>query len=109
MGALKRLAAAQGIKKHKQSSIFYDAFVKTVRRYGRVREMEFINRYFFSLKDPLLPLGFTSLGLKMMKKGKIPFQLPILVPIRDEKGKLKYFEGRFDRLFRRVEELEAKP
>ncbi|NQU14927.1 MAG: 4Fe-4S dicluster domain-containing protein [Desulfobacteraceae bacterium] len=108
MGALKRLAAAQGIKKHKQSSNFYDAFIKTVERYGRVREMEFINRYFFSLKDPFLPLGFTVLGLKLMRKGKIPFQLPILVPIRDEKGKVKYFEGRFDKLFRKVEELEAR-
>ncbi|MFH1243377.1 MAG: 4Fe-4S dicluster domain-containing protein [Pseudomonadota bacterium] len=109
MGSLKRLAAAQGIKKHKQSSEFYEAFIKTVERYGRVREMEFINRYFFSLKDPFLPLGFTSLGLKLMKKGKIPFQLPILIPVRDEKGKLKYFEGRFDRLFEKVRELEAKP
>jgi len=108
MGALKRLAAVQGIKKHKQSSNFYDAFIKTVERYGRVREMEFINRYFFSLKDPFLPLGFTVLGLKLMRKGKIPFQLPILVPIRDEKGKVKYFEGRFDKLFRKVEELEAR-
>lgn len=109
MGALKRLAAAQGIKKHRQSSNFYDAFIKTVERYGRVREMEFINRYFFSLKNPLLPLGFTSLGLKLMKKGKIPFQMPILQPVRDEKGKLRYFEGRFDKLFRKVEELEARP
>ncbi len=109
MSSLKRLAAAQGIKKHKQSSEFYEAFINTVERYGRVREMEFINRYFFSLKDPFLPLGFTSLGLRLMKKGKIPLQLPILIPVRDEKGKLKYFEGRFDRLFEKVRELEAKP
>ncbi len=108
MGALKRLAATQGIKKHKHSSNFYNAFIKTVERYGRVREMELINRYFFSLKDPFLPLGFTSLGLKLMRKGKISLQLPILVPIKDDKGKVKYFQGRFDKLFRKVEELEAK-
>jgi heterodisulfide reductase subunit C len=108
MGALKRLAATQGIKKHKQSSNFYDVFIKTVARYGRVREMEFINRYFFSLKDPFLPLGFISLGFKLMRKGKISLKLPILVPIKDDKGKVKYFQGRFDKLFRKVEELEAR-
>jgi len=97
MGALKRLAAGQGIKKYKNSANFYRTFVETVRRYGRIREMEFINRYFFSLKNPILPLGFTSLGLKLMKKGKISPQPPKL-----------FGEGRFDRLFRKVEELEAK-
>jgi heterodisulfide reductase subunit C len=97
MGALKRLAAAQGIKKYKVSANFYRTFMETVRRYGRVREMEFINRYFFSLKNPILPLGFTTLGLKLMKKGKISLQPPKL-----------FGEGRFDRLYRKVEELEAK-
>jgi heterodisulfide reductase subunit C len=108
MAALKRLASALGIKKHRQSSNFYEIFIKTVERYGRMREMEFINRYFFSLKNPLLPLGFASLGFNLMKKRKIPLQLPILKPIRDQNGKVKYFEGRFERLFRKVEELEAR-
>jgi heterodisulfide reductase subunit C len=98
MGALKRLAAAEGIQMYKQSINFYRAFMDTVRRYGRLREMEFMNRYFFSMKNPVLPLGFASLGLKLMAKGKVPIEIP------------KFFgEGRFDRLFRKVEELEAKP
>ncbi|MCJ7686877.1 MAG: 4Fe-4S dicluster domain-containing protein [Desulfobacteraceae bacterium] len=97
MGALKRLAAGQGIRKYKESANFYQAFIDTVRRYGRVREMEFINRYFLSLKNPFLPLGFTSLGLKLMKKGKISLRPPKL-----------FGEGRFDRLYQKVKELEAK-
>lgn len=97
MGALKRLAAVQGIKKYRESANFYQAFIETVRRYGRVREMEFINRYFLSLKNPFLPLGFTSLGLKLMKKGKISLRPPKL-----------FGEGRFDRLYQKVKELEAK-
>lgn len=109
MGILKRLAADQELKKHRESTNFYSAFIKTVRRYGRVREMEFINRYFLSMKNPFFPLGFASVGLKLMKKGKVPLQLPLLIPVRDEQGKIRYFEGRFDRLFRKVEELEAKP
>ena len=97
MSALKRMAAAEGIKKHKQSANFYRTFMDTVRRYGRVREMEFINRYFMSLMDPLFPLGFMSLGIKLMKKRKIPLEVPKL-----------FGKGRFDALFQKVKELEAR-
>jgi heterodisulfide reductase subunit C len=97
MSALKRVAAAEGIKKHKQSANFYRTFMDTVRRYGRVREMEFINRYFMSLKDPLFPLGFLPLGIKLMKKRKIPLEIPKL-----------FGKGRFDALFQKVKELEAR-
>jgi heterodisulfide reductase subunit C len=98
MSALKRLASAEGLDHYKQSSGFYRAFMNTVRRYGRVREMELMNRYFFSMKNPFFPLGFASLGLKLMSKRKVPlFEIPKLSG-----------EGRFDRLFRKVEELEAK-
>jgi heterodisulfide reductase subunit C len=109
ISALKRLAAAQGHRHHRQSANFYDAFVKTVERYGRVREMEFINRYFLSMKNPILPLGFAAVGLKLMAKRKVPLQLPLLVPVRDAEGRARYFEGRFDKLFRKVRELEANP
>ncbi|MFH1242038.1 MAG: 4Fe-4S dicluster domain-containing protein [Pseudomonadota bacterium] len=97
MSALKRLAAGRGIDKHKQSANFYRTFMDTVRRYGRVREMEFINRYFLSMKNPFFPLGFASVGMKLMKKGKVPLEIPKL-----------FGKGRFDRLFRKVEELEAQ-
>lgn len=100
MSALKRLAAAQGISRYKQSSNFYGTFMDTVRRYGRVREMEFINRYFLSMKNPFFPIsaGFMSIGLKLMKKRKIALEMPKL-----------FGEGRFDRLFRKIEDLEARP
>jgi len=98
INGLKRLAAAEGIKDFRQSSNFYRTFMDTVRRYGRSREMEFMNRYFLSMKNPFFPLGFASMGLKLMKKGKIPIEMPKL-----------FGKGRFDRLFSRVEELEEKP
>jgi len=100
MSALKRLAAAEGIEKYKKSSNFYRTFMDTVQRYGRVREMEFINRYFLSMtmKNPFLPLDFASVGVKLMKKGKVSLEMPKLIG-----------EGRFDALFRKVKELEAKP
>jgi heterodisulfide reductase subunit C len=99
MGALKRLAAAEGIDRYKQSSNFYKTFMDSVQRYGRVREAEFMNRYFFSMKKkPFLPFGFAAVAMKLMKKRKIPLEMPKL-----------FGKGRFDRLFRKVEELEARP
>jgi len=97
ISALKRLAAKRDFKKHRQSANFYRTFMDTVKRYGRVRETEFINRYFLSMKNPFFPLGFTAIGLKLMKKRKLSLQVPKL-----------FGEGRFDRLYRKVEELEAK-
>ncbi|HUU81317.1 MAG TPA: heterodisulfide reductase, partial [Acidobacteriota bacterium] len=98
INALKRLAVAEGIKDFSQSSNFYRTFMDTVRRYGRMREMEFMNRYFLSMKNPIFALGFASIWLKLIKKRKVPVEIPKL-----------FGEGRFDRLFRKVEELEAKP
>jgi len=98
INALKRLAVAEGIKDFRQSSNFYRTFMDTVRRYGRVREMEFMNRYFLSTKNPIFALGFASMGLKLMKKRKVSIEIPKL-----------FGEGRFDRLFRKVEELEERP
>ena len=99
MGALKRLAAAEGIERYKQSDNFYKTFMDTDRRYGRVREAEFMNRYFYSMKkNPFLPLGFASVGMKLMKMRKIPLEMPKL-----------FGKGRFDGLFRKVKELEARP
>jgi heterodisulfide reductase subunit C len=101
MSALKRLAAIEGKTQYRQSSNFYRTFMDTVRRYGRVREMEFINRYFLSMKNPFFPIsaGFMSVGMKLMKKRKIPiFQVPKL-----------FGKGRFDKLFDKVEELEGRP
>jgi heterodisulfide reductase subunit C len=98
ISALKRLAAKRGLKKHRQSANFYRTFMDTVKRYGRVRETEFINRYFLSMKDPFFPLGYMSLGFKLRKKRKLGIEVPKLLG-----------EGRFDKLFEKVEELEARP
>jgi len=96
--ALKRIASTEAIGIYKNSIKFYQSFMDTVRRYGRIREMEFMNRYFLSLRNPLVPLRFASLGLRLLSKGKVSPEIPKL------SGK-----GRFDALFRKVNELEAKP
>lgn len=96
IGDLKRLAGEGGALREKKSQMFYRAFIDNVRRYGRVREMEMMTRYFMAMKNPVIPLGFTPLGLRLMWKGKVKPQFPSM------SGK-----GKLDAVFRKVRELEA--
>jgi len=97
MGALKRLAVAEGLFTDRKGPVFYRTFLDTVRRYGRVREMELMTRYFLTLKNPLIPIGFTSLGVRLLVKGKISPQMPLLSA-----------GGKLDAIYRKVKELEAR-
>jgi heterodisulfide reductase subunit C2 len=97
MGALKRLAVAEGELRDRKSIRFYTTFLDNVRRYGRVREMDMMTRYFMALKSPLAPIGFTPLGIKLLTKGKISVQMPNL-----------FGAGKMDAIYRKVQELEAK-
>ena len=97
IGALKRMAVAEGLSVDKKSPLFYRSFLNTVRRYGRVREMEMMTRYFVSLKNPITPIAFAPLGIKLMVKGKISPQMPSL------SGK-----GKLEAIYQKVQELEAR-
>lgn len=104
VGALKRMAIARDIRRYKESSNFYRAFMDVVRRYGRVNELELMVRYFLST-NPLAMIGYTPLGLAMLTHGKVTVQeglrmAPRLVGV----GRA----GRLDALFRKVRELEAE-
>ena len=94
MAALKRVAARKGLKPYRSSTHFCREFINSVRRHGRVREMEFMTLYMARMKSPLLPLRFAPLGLKLMGKGKVPLQLP-------SRG-----TGKLESLFAKVEALE---
>jgi heterodisulfide reductase subunit C len=93
---LKELALQQGAVSSRESRAFYRAFNYVVRRYGRMREMEFMIRYVLGI-NPLGALHFPKLGLTLLARGKAHPELPKLVG-----------EGRLDRLFARVAELEGK-
>ncbi len=94
MYRLKQAAARRKVKAYKPSAAFYSSFLESVRRHGRVRESEFMALYFSAMKNPLLPLRFAPLGLKLMAKGKVDLKLP-------GKGQM-----RLAGLFRKVEQLE---
>ncbi len=92
---LKEMALAREVAASRESVAFYKAFTDVVRRYGRMREMEFMVRYFLR-GNPLSAFGFAGLGLTLMSRGKVRPEMPKLGG-----------EGRFDKLFERVAELEG--
>lgn len=94
MSALKQIAAKENLAPYNKSIRFYKSFMESVRRHGRVREMEFMTLYFISMKNPFIPLQFAPLGMRLMGKGKVSFEIP-------SKG-----SGALDAIFRKVEELE---
>ena len=78
MEDLKEIAAKKNMGKYKESTEFYKNFMESVKRHGRVKETEFITRYFMSLsmKKPFLPLKYTPVGIKLMIKGKLAPENP---------------------------------
>ncbi len=96
MGSLKQIASSENISMYKRSTLFYKNFMESVRRHGRVREMEFMTLYFSSMKNPIIPLQFATLGMKLMRKRKIPMQFP-------SKG-----SAALDSIFKKAEELEEQ-
>ena len=97
MSALKQVSARQLPMQDPSGVLFYEKFLESVRRHGRVREMEFMTLYFSAMKNPLLPLQFVSLGIRLLSRNKLPFQLP-------SRG-----SESLNALFRKVNELENTP
>jgi len=93
---LKQLALERGTTPWRESIAFYRVFADVMRRYGHMRELEFMARYFLAT-NPLSALGYTRLGLTLLLRGKVRLEWPRL-------GR----EGRLDRLFARVAELEGQ-
>ena len=96
MSALKQIAAAEDLSPYRQSVRFYKSFMESVRRHGRVREMEFMTLYFICMKNPLTPMRFTSLGMRLMAKRKVSLEIP-------SKGK-----GALNAIFQKAEALEKQ-
>jgi heterodisulfide reductase subunit C len=71
MAALRRLAARYHPRTVGNNATFYEAFMDNVRTYGRVQETALMANYFLAMKSVVLPLEFTSLGLRMLGKGKL--------------------------------------
>lgn len=94
---LKQIAADRNPGFYKKDIAFHHQFLQSVRRHGRVREMEFMTLYFASMKNPFIPIKYASLGLRLMARGKVSLQLPSMGA-----GKLKH-------LFQEVEAFDKGP
>jgi heterodisulfide reductase subunit C len=95
MSLLKQAASKLELKQFRRSSLFYKSFLDSVKKHGRVKEMEFMTQYFMAMKNPVMPFSYASLGLKLLSKGKIHPEFP-----SGNKGKLTA-------LFNKVAELEG--
>lgn len=99
MSTLKRMAVSMGMEKLSSSARFYEAFRDTVRRHGRLHEVELMTTFFGRAKR-LGAIGYTRLGFTLWRKGKVSLDASA-VNIRG----LDQIEA----IYRKVEELEAKP
>ncbi len=97
MNTLKQLAARNNVAEYRPNARFYGCFLDSVRRHGRINEMEFMRRYFILMKNPAIPIKFTPLGIRLLRKGK--------VSIFPDKNKA---EHPLDQFFQRVEKLEKQ-
>lgn len=75
MEALKGIAFSRREARHRGSRLFYEKFMQSVKRYGRLHEMAFMTRYFTAMKSPAAPFRFALLGMKLMGKGKVEMGL----------------------------------
>jgi heterodisulfide reductase subunit C2 len=97
MDALKQIAARENLAKYRQSTLFYKNFLRSVRRHGRVNEMEFMAFYFAALRNPFFPLRFAPLGARLMLKRKVSVAVPLTA------------RRPLEAIFRKVEALEDRP
>jgi heterodisulfide reductase subunit C2 len=97
MEALKGIAFSRQEIQHRNPRLFYEKFLQTVRRHGRIREMEFMTRYFTAAGSLAPPLHFAPLGLKLLTKGKV------------EMGGGKTADTPLDALFDAVAAMDRSP
>lgn len=97
MATLKQAAAARRIPLYRKSAAFYGSFLESVRRHGRIRETGFMMGWFMTLKNPVLPLSYAPLGMRLMRRGKVSLRAPA--------GP----ETPLKALFARVAQLEESP
>ncbi|MDY6974425.1 MAG: 4Fe-4S dicluster domain-containing protein, partial [Thermodesulfobacteriota bacterium] len=96
IGALKRIALKEHLSLYRQSTLFCRNFMDSVRRHGRVREIEFMTQYFFSMKNPFTPIRFAPLGMKLMTKRRVSLRPP-------SKG-----HASLEAIFRKAKEVEEQ-
>ena len=99
MGLLTQTAQTENPELFKKSHKFYQEFIQSVRRHGRVNETEFMSLFFWSMKNPVLPFEYASLGIKLMQKRKVSIPKPNI---------WKKDKNRLTKIFSKIKELEEQ-
>ena len=99
MSTLKRMAVKAGLEKQSSSARFYEAFRDTVRRHGRIHEVELMTAFFGRAKR-LGKAGFSHLAFTLWRKGKVSLDASEM--------NIKRLD-QIEAIYRKVEELESKP
>ena len=99
MALLTQMAQTQNPEPFKKSHRFYQEFIQSVRRHGRVNETEFMSLFFLSMKSPVLPFEYASLGIKLMQKKKV--SIPNLNIWKKDRNGL-------GRIFNKIREIEEQ-
>ena len=98
MSTLKRMSVSAGTEKLSSSARFYEAFRDTVRRHGRLHEVELMTT-FFGRTRRLEVMSYSRLGLTLWRKGKVSL---------DASGVNIRGLDQIEAIYRKVEELEAE-
>jgi heterodisulfide reductase subunit C len=77
MHVLKQAASREKLQRYRSVTAFYRHFIESVRRHGRVNELEFMTLYFAEMKNPMLPLRYSGLGLRLVAMGKLSLRWPL--------------------------------
>ncbi|MDD5095146.1 MAG: heterodisulfide reductase, partial [Dehalococcoidia bacterium] len=98
MSSLKRMSVKAGMESVSSSARFYEAFRDTVRKHGRLHEVEMMTSFFGKSKR-LGAVGYTRLGFTLWRKGK--------VSLNPSAANIKGLD-QIEAIYRKVEELEAR-
>ncbi len=98
MSTLRRMAVSMGMEKLSSTAHFCKAFRDTVRRHGRLHDVEMITLFFGRAKG-LKMVDYTRLGFTLWRKGKVSLDAS-----RANVRELDQIEA----IYRKVEQLEAK-
>jgi len=98
MTTLRRTAMSLQVGNTGSMARFCEAFSETVRRHGRLNEIELMTTFFSKAKH-MWAVGYSRLGITLWRKGRVS-----LGPSSLNVDRLEQIEA----IYRKVEELESK-
>lgn len=95
MDILRQMSLLEGMKpEHKDITMFHSAFLSSIRKYGRIHELEMIIGYTLKNEGPAGLIRQAGMGLKLFLKGKIKLVPRPFLPTSRVKDIFKQTEGK---------------